>query len=94
MSHSVTYQDRAPLSFITAFRVRVSYFRFRVEFSEFFLGLVSGWEFRGWWARAEGMHDRLAASFTTLETTRGQIDGFFSQLPFKCYIPAVASVGY
>ena len=30
---------------------------------------------------------------TTLETTRGQIDGFFGQLPFKCYLPEVASVG-
>jgi len=29
----------------------------------------------------------------TLETTQGQIDGFFSQLPFKCYLPEVASVG-
>jgi hypothetical protein len=29
----------------------------------------------------------------TLETTRGQIDGFFSQHPFKCYLPEVASVG-
>ena len=31
---------------------------------------------------------------TTLETTQGRIDGFFSQLPFKCYLPEVASVGY
>ena len=30
---------------------------------------------------------------TTLETTRGQIDGFANQLPFKCYLPEVASVG-
>ena len=30
---------------------------------------------------------------TTLEATQGQIDGFFSQLPFKCYLPEVASVG-
>ena len=29
-----------------------------------------------------------------LETTQGQIDGFFSQLPFKCYLPEVASVGH
>ena len=27
-----------------------------------------------------------------LETTQGQIDSFFSQLPFKCYLPEVASV--
>ena len=32
-------------------------------------------------------------SVPTLETTQGQIDGFFSQLPFKCYLPEVASVG-
>jgi len=30
---------------------------------------------------------------TTLETTQGQIDGFFSQLPSKYYLPEVASVG-
>ena len=30
---------------------------------------------------------------STLETTQGQIDGFFSQLPFRCYLPEVASVG-
>ena len=29
----------------------------------------------------------------TLKTSQGQIDGFFSQLPFKCYLPEVASVG-
>ena len=29
----------------------------------------------------------------TLETTHGQINGFVRQLPFKCYLPAVASVG-
>jgi hypothetical protein len=29
----------------------------------------------------------------TLDTTRGQIDGFFSQHLFKCYLPEVASVG-
>ena len=30
---------------------------------------------------------------STLETTQGQIDGFCSQLPFKCYLPEVAFVG-
>ena len=29
----------------------------------------------------------------TLETPQGQKDGFFSQLPFKWYLPEVASVG-
>ena len=28
-----------------------------------------------------------------METTQGQIDGFVSQLPVKCYLPKVASVG-
>ena len=28
----------------------------------------------------------------TLETTQGQMDGFFSQLLFKCYLPEVASL--
>ena len=27
------------------------------------------------------------------ETTQGQIDGFFSQLPLQCYLTEVASVG-
>jgi len=30
---------------------------------------------------------------SALETTQGQTDGFFSKLPFKCYLPEVASVG-
>ena len=30
---------------------------------------------------------------TTLETTQGQVDGSFSQLPFKFHLPEVASVG-
>ena len=29
----------------------------------------------------------------TEETTKGQIDGFSSQFPFKCHLPEVASVG-
>jgi hypothetical protein len=28
-----------------------------------------------------------------LETTQGQIDGFSSQLPFRCYLPEATSVG-
>ena len=39
-------------------------------------------------------HDQPPSlSLSTLETTQGQIDGFFSQLLFKCYLPEVASVG-
>jgi len=30
---------------------------------------------------------------TALETTQGQIDGFFSQLPCKCHQNRMASVG-
>jgi hypothetical protein len=33
------------------------------------------------------------SSPTTLETTQGQTDGFFSQIPFRRYLPEVASVG-
>ena len=31
--------------------------------------------------------------YTTLETAQGQMDGFFGQLPFKCHLEEVASVG-
>ena len=31
--------------------------------------------------------------YITLETTQGQMDGFFSQLPYKFYLEEVASVG-
>ena len=30
---------------------------------------------------------------TALEATQGQMDGFFSQLPYKCHQNRVASVG-
>ena len=30
---------------------------------------------------------------TTLEATQGQIDGLCSQLPYKCHLEEVASVG-
>ena len=29
----------------------------------------------------------------TLKATQGQIDGFFGQLSFKCYLPEIESVG-
>ena len=29
-----------------------------------------------------------------MEATKGQIDGFFSQLPYKCHLEAVASVSH
>ena len=32
-------------------------------------------------------------SLPTLEATQGQIDSFFGQLPYKCYLEEVASVG-
>ena len=31
--------------------------------------------------------------YSTLEATQGQMDAFFSQLPFKCYLLEVACVG-
>ena len=34
-----------------------------------------------------------ASALTTPETTQGQMHGFFSQLPFTCYLPEVASAG-
>ena len=44
--------------------------------------------------REEGLGEpRAHASESTLETTKGQTDGFSSQLPFKCYLPEVTSVG-
>ena len=30
---------------------------------------------------------------TALEATQGQMDGLFSQLPYKCHLEEVASVG-
>ena len=30
---------------------------------------------------------------TALEATQGQMDGFFTQLPYKCRLEEVASVG-
>ena len=30
---------------------------------------------------------------SALEATQGQMDGFFSQLPYKCHLNEVASVG-
>ena len=37
---------------------------------------------------------QVAPSRTILETTQGQIDGFFSQLPFECYLSELVPVGY
>jgi hypothetical protein len=33
------------------------------------------------------------SSLTALGATKGQMDGFFSQVPNKCYLEEVASVG-
>ena len=43
--------------------------------------------------RAPGFAFRFEGLGSTLETTQGQMDGFFSQVPLKCYLPEVASVG-
>ena len=36
--------------------------------------------------------ERAMRVLTTLEATQGQIDGFFSELPYKCDLDRVASV--
>jgi len=36
---------------------------------------------------------KISTAQATLEATQGQIDSFFSQLPYKCYLEEVASVG-
>ena len=36
---------------------------------------------------------RFDFKVSTLETTKGQIDIFFSQLSFECCLPEVASAG-
>ena len=36
---------------------------------------------------------RKVAVHAVLEETQGQIDGFLSQLPIKCYLSEVKSVG-
>ena len=44
-------------------------------------------------ASREQVRTPSRGSNTTLETTQGQMIGFFSQLLFKCYLEEVASVG-
>ena len=39
----------------------------------------------------EGAHLNVVLP-PTLETTQGQMNEFFTQLPFNCYLPEVASV--
>ena len=34
----------------------------------------------------------MGARDATLEATQGQMDGFLSELPYKCYLEEVASV--
>jgi len=41
-------------------------------------------------ARRSPSHSHFRAA---LEATQGQIDGVFSQLPYKCYLEEVAFVG-
>jgi hypothetical protein len=36
---------------------------------------------------------RISGLEAALEATQGQMDGFFSQLPYKCHLKEVASVG-
>ena len=45
-------------------------------------------------AKENAFFDMLAGpASSTLEATQGQIDGFCSQLPYKCHQNRVASVG-
>ena len=41
----------------------------------------------------EYMQKLKAVVGTALEATQGQMDGFFSQLPYRCHQNRVASVG-
>ena len=49
------------------------------------------WEVKKEFSLSQAEEEGVAC--VTQETTQGQIDGFFSELPFKCYLPEVASVG-
>ena len=42
---------------------------------------------------ALAFREKSLESLNTLETTKRQIDGLCSQLPFECYLPKVTSVG-
>ena len=44
-------------------------------------------------AEARKPNTSRAALAAALEVTQGQMDGFLSQLPFKCHLEEVASVG-
>jgi len=58
------------------------------------VGWVRGDEsVRAAFLRKEVSGNRLPAVQSALEATQGQIDGFFSQLPYKCHLEEVASVG-
>jgi len=46
--------------------------------------------FQNSWNRYPGESPDCSSA---LEATQGQNDGFFSQLPYKCYLEEVASVG-
>ena len=44
--------------------------------------------------RERARANQIGEPASTLETTQGQIDGFFSQLPHTDHLEEVASVGY
>ena len=46
-----------------------------------------------WWGCPQGWNRKSPLPNTTLEATQGQMDGFFGQLPYKCRLEEVASVG-
>jgi len=54
----------------------------------------SGGQAWGRVARERGVHHvHGEKTLAAMEATQGQIDGFFSQLPYKCHLEEVASVG-
>ena len=54
---------------------------------------LSGRAYHFWQPISAAKGRRLPLRPPTLEMTQGQRDGFFSQLPFKCFLPEQASVG-
>ena len=56
------------------------------------MGSDRGFLVRRWECTGSAWRGKVWA-FTSLETNQGQIGSFLCQLPFKCYLPEVASVG-
>ena len=56
-------------------------------------GLRDGIESSGIRGKMYGCGKRTLGLRAALEATQGQMNGFFSQLPYKCHLKEVASVG-